>query len=328
MKKPRRREAHGWGAVRLLALSAALLVQPAAHALAPGTLGGSAGQVGQSESPDQAELVENSREAGLLTNWHLVGRYGHRSRTEFARRFAPERWAAKEAAKEAGKPASSDATLQPTQGQGVQRYELLFPEGTFVLPPAMAGRKGVYYATSCTYLRGSGEWNVYLESGAEAVVFVDGRAVLTREANATGVQRETIHAESGYHKVMVKFVAQAAPFRVAILPPNSGSRRKNSTPYLQHSPGSDDLMAAVRMGGTPRTGRVLSLLEMGVGGDAASLGVFGELFAETAEGGKDLSGVADVVGSILPDGFKALRILAGEQRQPASNRGDAHIATA
>jgi hypothetical protein len=88
---------------------------------------------------------------------------------------------------------------------------------------------------------------VYLESGAEAVVFVDGRRVLTRGEQATGVQRGKIHVEGGYHAVMVKFTAQAAPFRVAILPPNSGSRRKNNTPYLKASPSSEDMLAKLEI---------------------------------------------------------------------------------
>ena len=118
-----------------------------------------------------------------------------------------------------------------------------------MLPPKPAGRDGVFYALSCTYLTSSGDWNVYLESAAPAVVFVDGQRVLVRGPNATGTRREIIHADSGYHMVMVKFVAQAAPFRVAILPPNSGSRRKNSTPYLETSPDSEDLQAAAERRG-------------------------------------------------------------------------------
>ena len=200
---------------------------------------------------DQAEMVENSRDAGLLIDWHFLGRYG-RDTADLARRFPPERWFAKQAAKQAAllqsekQAAGSSATSHPEKRVKSPRYELTFPEGTFVLPPKLAGRNGVYYALSCTYLTSSGDWNVYLESAAPAILFVDGQRVLVRGPRATGTRRETIHADSGYHMVMVKFTAQAAPFRVAILPPNSGSRRKNSTPYLESSPGSEDLQAAVR----------------------------------------------------------------------------------
>ena len=195
------------GALLLILLSTALSVY-------------GAGPVLRADS-DAAVLAERSRDAGLLTDWHLLGRYGH-SGTDFSRSFEPERWSA------------NDRHLRNLS------YELLFPEGTFVLPQAMAGQSGVFYAVARVYLSGSGDWNLYLESGAEAMVFVDGQPALQRGANNRGTLRETIHAESGFHNVMVKFVAQAAPFRLAVLPPNSGSRRKNNTPYVR---GSEDLSA-------------------------------------------------------------------------------------
>jgi hypothetical protein len=261
------------GTVMLLLLSAALTAHPAAAAAESAVLGvyashaagaGTAPGNSAGSAEDQAELAENSRDAGLLIDWHLMGRYGHGSPDDFARPFAPERWAAKEAAKEAAKQAAKQAanpTAHPPSNRfperhfNVRRYELVFPQGTFVLPPKLAERQGVFYALSRAYLTGGGEWNVYLESGADATVFVDGNLVLTRGTSATGTLRETIHAARGYHLVMVKFVAQAAPFRVAILPPSSGSRRKNNTPYLQRSPTQDDLRAAERRGGQPMAAR-------------------------------------------------------------------------
>jgi hypothetical protein len=188
----------------------------------------------QKKIMDEAAVLAKSREAGLLTDWHLDGRFGGGGQEDFARRFAPEKTAAKE-----------DARRDLSE-----HYELVFPEGSFALPPALASAKGVFYANSSAYLSSSGEWNVYLESGVEAVVFFDGRRVLERAPEATGVMRGKIHAESGYHSVMVKFTAVATPFRVAILPPNSGSRRKNNTPYLQASPASEEIMAK-EIGGPP-----------------------------------------------------------------------------
>ncbi len=99
----------------------------------------------------EAELLEESREAGLLTDWHLDGRFGRGREKDFAREFAPEKEAAK-------------ATARSSRAQ---HYELVFPEGRFALPPGVASHKGVFYASSSTYLSSSGEWNVYLESGAE-----------------------------------------------------------------------------------------------------------------------------------------------------------------
>jgi len=177
---------------------------------------------------DEAKLLEKSREAGLLTDWRLAGRFDHRGKDEFGYEYPPEKEAAKQGA------------LRRFERS---RYELSFADGTFALPKELAGLKGVFYANSSTYLTGGGEWYVYVESGAEAVVFVDGRRAVTRGPKATGVRRGKIHVESGYHSVLVKFTAQAAPFRVAILPPNSGSRRKNNAPYMQASPAAEDMLA-------------------------------------------------------------------------------------
>lgn len=185
---------------------------------------------------EETDLLEKSREAGLLTDWHLAGRFGHGAENEFARKFAPEH----------------EAMKQATHRFVRRRYELLFPSGTFTLPEELAWQKGVFYANSNTYLTSGGDWNVYLESGAEAMVFVDGRRVVVRGARATGALRGKIHVDSGYHSVLVKFTAQSAPFRVAILPPNSGSHRKNNTPHLQASPASEDMLA--RLTPTPPDG--------------------------------------------------------------------------
>jgi hypothetical protein len=252
------RAPHALAALLLLVLCVVALPACAAGLRLPNIFGQAAGAGVQPDSvqmnglsEDQAEMVENSRDAGLMTDWHFLGRYGH-DPADLARRFAPERWFAKQAAKQAAQQESEKQAAGPSGNSHPEkrlkspRYELVFPEGTFVLPAKLAARDGVFYALSCTYLTSSGDWNVYLESGAEAVLFVDGHRVLARGAHATGTLRESIHAESGYHMVMVKFVAHAAPFRVAILPPNSGSRRKNSTPYLHLSPASEDLQAALR----------------------------------------------------------------------------------
>lgn len=189
----------------------------------------------ESQQLNAAELLEDSREAGLLTDWHLDGCFGHDGARDFARQFSPEHAALKLA-------------RRTSSHYNWRRYDLEFADGIFVLAPQEAGSKGVFYADSSTYLN-DGEWNVYLESAAEAVVFVDGKRVVERGAQAKGVVRATIHASSGYHSVLVKFVAAAAPFRVAILPPNSGSRRKNNTPYLKAAPASEDMMAQAQPGG-------------------------------------------------------------------------------
>jgi hypothetical protein len=220
----------------LPALAVALLVLRLAAAQTPEQ----SSRADESLQPaETAELVESSREAGLLTDWHLEGRFGNGAPDEIAHRYAPERSVLRQAAKKGDQ--------RFFRNRRFPRLELVFPDGGFTLPEAQSGRSGVFYATSIAYLMGSGDWILYLESGGAAVLFFDGRPMLSRTAESVGVLRKTIHAEAGYHSVMVKFLAASAPFRVAVLPPNSGSHRKNNTPYLRAVPLTEEMMAQAKL---------------------------------------------------------------------------------
>jgi hypothetical protein len=188
-------------------------------------LAASAAAMAQGIAPEsEAEQLESSRDAGLLTDWHLLGHYGR----AFAHRHAPEKIAAR-----------------LRSGQMARAYELVFPSGAFTLPQATAEKSGVFYAVSATYLMNGGEWNVYLESPDAIELILDGKPVICRQRGEIGTSRVQVHASEGIHSILVKFTADAAPFRVAILPLNSGSRRKNNTPYLKAAPQSEDMMSAL-----------------------------------------------------------------------------------
>ena len=73
--------------------------------------------------------------------------------------------------------------------------------------------------------------------------------------------------------------------------------------------------------------RVL-MAELLVGGYTAAFGVFGEFLCEMADGCEDLSGSIDILGSVLPDGLKALGVFAGEYGEASGDRCDAKIAAA
>jgi hypothetical protein len=175
-------------------------------------------------SESEAAQLESSRDAGLLTDWHLLGHYGG----AFTHRHAPEKIAARQ-----------------RWGQMANAYELVFSTGAFSLPQELVGKRGVFYAVSSTYLMSSGEWNIYLESPDAVELILDGKPLISRQHGEVGVSRVQVHAAEGIHSILVKFTAAAAPFRVAILPLNSGSHRKNNTPYLKAAPQSEDMMSAL-----------------------------------------------------------------------------------
>ena len=87
------------------------------HAAGAGALPETRQDDGQAEN--QAEMVENSRDAGLLTDWHFMGRYGH-DQADLAHSFAPERWFAKQAGRQ--------AALQQPEGKNAGSSGRVFPE--------------------------------------------------------------------------------------------------------------------------------------------------------------------------------------------------------
>jgi hypothetical protein len=177
--------------------------------------------------PEVDQLLQ-SREAGLITDWNLLGPYGKREQTDFQRAWAPEH----------PKKQKADSKRE--------RKTLRFPSGQFVLPTNAAN--GVYYASARVYLFSDGDWNVWAESANTIQIFVDGVPVLLRpaEQDATRAVHESVHLSRGQHSILAKFVREASPFRVAVMPPSGGLRHKRNIPLHEIAPESLVLSASVR----------------------------------------------------------------------------------
>ncbi len=178
--------------------------------------------------PEIDQLIA-SREAGLVTDWNLIGPYGKNTSTDFQRSWAPER-------KKHEKNTSKNS-----------RSTLRFPNGQFRLPAKAA--TGVYYATSSVYLFSDGDWNVWAESANAIQIFVDGEPVLLRagsEHDSVRAVHESVHLSRGPHSILAKFVPEASPFRVAVMPPSGGIRQKRKIPLHELAPESLVLSASLR----------------------------------------------------------------------------------
>jgi tetratricopeptide (TPR) repeat protein len=147
-----------------------------------------------------------AREAGVMTQWRVAGPFGHYGSLEFDQHWAPER----------------DALAQSTSdGRAVER--LHFSDGTFHLPAYFA-RHGVFYAAAET--TGAGRWIVRAETRGTIEVLVDGAVVLRKDDRyraTSEIAWRTLRLKSGAHRVVVKFLASAAPFRIALLPAPSSA---------------------------------------------------------------------------------------------------------
>jgi hypothetical protein len=183
-------------------------------------------------APELNELV-SSRESGLLTDWRLVGPFGLHPLIDFDRRWAPERDQIKK------------------RSYGSRKVEFFqFANGQVKLPSYLA-RNGVFYASSQVYLRSDGDWRLFLESGGMIEVFIDGQKVLTRDDRHV-LQPQSLRSDltlsRGDHRVLVKFLNGAAPFRLAIMAPTGGLRPHPNIPSV-HASDSDDVSAALHFGG-------------------------------------------------------------------------------
>lgn len=155
-----------------------------------------------------------SKESGLLTDWRLAGPFGKTG--DLGHSYAPER-----------------DQLRKLRYPDMQVWNLQFANGKFELP-ARFHRRGVYYASSEVWLPNGGEWRVYAETAGSLVVFVDGKRLMQRSEDKDALQTtsEVLHLEHGTHRILVKFVAAAAPFHVAVMPQTGGLRKRNNKPNL------------------------------------------------------------------------------------------------
>ena len=171
----------------------------------------------QPSTSSELDQLLASKESGLLTDWRVAGPFG--KVPNLRRSWDPER----------------DQLRK--QHYGAERvFALQFADGKFELP-ARLHRSGVFYASSEVWIANGGEWRVYAETAGSMVVFVDGKRLIQRAADRDDLRMtsEVLHLEHGNHRILVKFVAGAAPFHLAVMPQTGGLRKRNNKPNLHET---------------------------------------------------------------------------------------------
>ena len=178
----------------------------------------------------ELDVLISSREAGLVTDWRVAGPFGRHGMLDFDRQNPPE----------------ADGLRKKAYGK--RKVEALqFGNGEFSLPRYF-GTAGVFYAASDVYVRSEGDWLLYVESPGTLEIFLDGARVVRRDDRAASKShtiRTAVRVTKGDHRLLVKFVASAAPFRVALLPPSGGRKRKNNIPLLRATPEDEYVIASL-----------------------------------------------------------------------------------
>lgn len=185
--------------------------------LCPARLAGQEPSTSFASSAPELDQLLAAKESGLLTDWRIAGPFGRVS--DLKRSWDPEH----------------DQLRK--QHYGEDRVLITqFANGRFELP-AKLRRNGVFYAASEFWIPNSGEWRVYTETAGSMVVFVDGKSLIQRSGDKNDLKTtsEVLHLEHGNHRVLVKFVAAAAPFHLAVMPQTGGLRKRNNKPNLHET---------------------------------------------------------------------------------------------
>ena len=135
-----------------------------------------------------------ARAGGMLTDWRIVGPLGPHPLLD------PQPI-----------PPTEDLAQASYQNRPVENFQ--FPDGRIVLPDYFS-RRGVFYAATNFASLVAGSWTVRMESAGTAEVYADGRRVL--RADGRGHSTASFDVPPGPHRILLKFVASAAPLRIAV----------------------------------------------------------------------------------------------------------------
>ncbi len=146
--------------------------------------------------------LQLARDAGLLTDWRIGGPFGRFANVDFEIRWSPEQ---------------DGMVRRAYDGRTVESFR--FESGNVALP-SYFDYAGVFYAASEISIASAGAWLLRAESPGTLEVFVDGASVLEHDGRFRDVPNGVstkLQLAAGAHRVLVKFIPAAMPFRIALL---------------------------------------------------------------------------------------------------------------
>ena len=146
-----------------------------------------------------------ARAAGIVTHWRINGPFGKRPNVDWEQPWQPE----------------SDPHLAPAYG-GQKTEDFYFLDGNVGLPSYLRARDGVFYAESTIDAPHAGQFTLRLEtaSAGTAQLLLDGHSVLIKDdrfSASADIQSVSVRLSAGSHRLLVKFLDSASPWRVTLL---------------------------------------------------------------------------------------------------------------
>jgi len=144
-----------------------------------------------------------AHESGLAIDWRVAGPFGRYRNLDFDQHWSPE---------------DDELRFNSSSGHRIERIHAI--DGTFHLPEYFA-REGVYYASTTFLSTRPGRQTLRVESPGTLEIWVDGVLVMKKDDRFQELPEvicSDVIVAPGAHRVLLKFITSALPFRVAILP--------------------------------------------------------------------------------------------------------------
>ena len=154
-------------------------------------------------------LLANSHAAGLITDWKLAGPFGKYSYADFDRSFSPELDSLKDSV---------------SAGHPVERVR--YADGSLALPDYFS-HGGVFYAASTITFQAPVTRILSVDSTGTVQLFIDGKSTIRKDdrfRDGPEVVLSSIRLTAGPHTLLVKFISDALPMRIALLPETAPQR--------------------------------------------------------------------------------------------------------
>jgi tetratricopeptide (TPR) repeat protein len=145
-----------------------------------------------------------AHDAGIVTHWRVGGPFGNLANVDWEQKWPPE-----------------SKALAALDGQR-KSEDFEFLDGNVTLPGYLRSGDGVMYAETTIETPHAGEVTLRLESAGTAEIFIDDESVLTKDdrlRSGAAIERVTLRVAAGSHRVLVKFLDSAMPWRLAVVPP-------------------------------------------------------------------------------------------------------------
>jgi hypothetical protein len=183
------------------------------------------------------DLDMTTQSAGLVTQWQIVGPFGHFNNVDFESTWPPEQdrflrpqYPMEQGAATQKSAAKTNATphFDPTHAVAPERF--WFRDGMIALPEYFS-LSGIFYATGEVEVTNRARTQIDVLSSGSYEIFVDGKSALlhdSRYAAAASRDSSALNLSLGHHRILLKFTADATPLSVSLHPqfqlaPQAGS---------------------------------------------------------------------------------------------------------